>query len=250
LIRITPAERLIKLKMISVTALVKVFFEDANFNPDAVINKNFSKWAANPDSKYYAIIASAGETADEEAQKRKIKDEWKQKACSGKTLHKLIENHLLLACGGDAADTTPLTASPMLEFTRVKEWIVEATQRLGVKFHKSEWKISSPMLNIVGVVDASFTFSSDSNQLLIIDWKRTTNSNKLDTGPHPFGKKGKFKPFDVLPDTKFGHYSMQLNVYARIIESAYAPLKVKQMLIVQITDDGNVFEHNVEKLYN
>lgn len=129
------------------------------------------------------------------------------------------------------------------EYAHFMSWLEKNAAKY--KIFKTEWRVISKRLNLIGVIDAAFTVvGGDENELFLVDWKRCQNI-EFD---HPFGKMGRAPPFNVLPDCNFGHYSMQLNVYARIIEDAYAPLKVSKMSIVQFWAD-RFKEYEVKRLF-
>ena len=55
----------------------------------------------------------------------------------------------------------------------------------------------------------------DGNHLVIYDWKRVKNiqdENRFERG---------FKPINHLPNSNYWHYSLQLNIYKRILEKNY-----------------------------
>ena len=131
------------------------------------------------------------------------------------------------------------------EYFAFSQWMKRHSDT--VRLYKAEWKIRSEKLNLVGVVDAVFEYIDSPGELLIVDWKRNA---KIDM-ENPVEKMGLRAPFDVLPDCNFGHYSMQLNVYARMIESLPdVNLKVRKMLIVQIAGSSGIAnEFNVKRLF-
>ena len=143
----------------------------------------------------------------------------------------------------DKKIVVPLTYNYIKEeYESFKQW--RAQYFTNVKLYKTEWKIKSEHLNLVGVIDAVFSYNDSPNELLIVDWKRNGNIEL----ENPMGKMGLKPPFDVLPDCNFGHYSLQLNVYGRMVELSYAPLKVRKMLIVQIIND-KIEEYEVKRLF-
>ncbi len=129
------------------------------------------------------------------------------------------------------------------EFGAFKRWCDEYVTGK-YKFYKTEWKIRCAKLNLVGVVDAAFVSIENPDEVFIVDWKRCASIDL----ENPFGRMGKKAPFDVLPDCNFGHYSMQLNVYGRMIESEYSHLKVTRLAVVQIWKD-KVGHFEVNRLF-
>jgi ATP-dependent exoDNAse (exonuclease V) beta subunit len=84
-----------------------------------------------------------------------------------------------------------------------------------LKPYRTEWMIWHEDIKIAGSVD--MVFEQEDGTLLIYDWKRSKEIVKS-TG---FAKFAKTECIGHLPDTNFWHYSLQLNVYKRILEEKY-----------------------------
>jgi ATP-dependent exoDNAse (exonuclease V) beta subunit len=84
-----------------------------------------------------------------------------------------------------------------------------------LKPYRTEWMIWHEDIKVAGSVD--MVFEQADGTLLIYDWKRSKEITKT-TG---FNKFAITESINHLPDTNFWHYSLQLNVYKRILEEKY-----------------------------
>ena len=86
--------------------------------------------------------------------------------------------------------------------------------------------------NIAGTVDAIFK-KPNKDQYLIVDWKRTKKIDYEGFG----GKKAKTHCIRHVDDSNFWHYSLQLNVYRKILASLYGINTTKLCLVVLHPDN-------------
>ena len=70
-------------------------------------------------------------------------------------------------------------------------------------------------------------YENDDGTLLIYDWKRCKDIPKANS----FSKSSTNSIISHLPDTKFWHYSLQLNTYKAILEKNYGK-KITDMYLV------------------
>lgn len=84
-----------------------------------------------------------------------------------------------------------------------------------LKPYRTEWMVWNEDIKIAGSID--MVFEQEDGSLLIYDWKRSKEIVKT-TG---FNKFAQTDCISHLPDTNFWHYSLQLNVYKRILEEKY-----------------------------
>jgi hypothetical protein len=88
-----------------------------------------------------------------------------------------------------------------------REWVM----------HHAEWIIFDESLRLAGSIDAPFAAATNKRgEIILIDWKRTKD---IDSGAFK-GKKG-IGPCRDIPDSKQGHYGVQLNTYKYILEHNY-----------------------------
>lgn len=84
-----------------------------------------------------------------------------------------------------------------------------------LKPYRTEWMIWHEDIKVAGSVD--MVFEQADGTLLIYDWKRSKEIIKTTR----FNKFAITESINHLPDTNFWHYSLQLNVYKRILEEKY-----------------------------
>jgi len=94
---------------------------------------------------------------------------------------------------------------------------------------RTEWSVFSTEHDIAGQIDALFR-CADSGRFVLVDWKRVDPMPK-ETDPR-WPRRGR-PPLEDLPDTKFWHYALQVNIYAHLLERFYK-VPVAEMRLVQI----------------
>lgn len=177
----------------SVTQWVKKKF--SKFDADSVIDQMMTspKW---PQNKYFLMT------------KQEIKDEWKangsKAANDGTYMHKMCEDYY---------NQKPIDSySHTLEYNHFLDFLRDHPHLVPFR---SEWMVYDEHKRIAGCID--MVFMNPDQTLSIYDWKRcksmdTTNSwNKYSIDPS----------YSSIPDTNYGHYSLQLNMYKNILEKNY-----------------------------
>lgn len=125
----------------------------------------------------------------------------------------------------------PPAAMDSPEILAWKKW----KDTLGVDFAplRTEWSVFSIKHQIAGQIDALFKRSS-TGDIVLVDWKRVAG---LERSPR-FSEGGTLGPCGLaplgdIPDTKYWHYAIQVNVYAYILSEFYK-IQVSEMYLVQI----------------
>lgn len=189
-------------KLVSVTQFVHQFFK--KFDENVVIDKMMlsKNWSH---SKYHNMSKS------------EIISLWDkiriEASDAGTKLHLDIENFYI--SGADECKNKNVEYNYFLNFHN----------QYKLNCLKAEWRIFDESVKIAGSIDMVFIDPNDPNSVMIYDWKRTKEikfSNKYQNA---------LEPIEHLPDSNFWHYSLQLNIYKKIIESNYK-LKVNHMAIV------------------
>lgn len=187
----------------SVTTLVHKYFP--KFDADAVIRRMmFSKnWSNSP---YY------GKTAEE------IKDQWKQNGLEATTkgtyLHKSIEAFY---------NNAPVSDNETPEYKMFQQFYEDHKESL--EPYRTEWEVYDEDYKIAGSIDMVFK-NLDDGTYSIYDWKRTKEIKMK----NPYGGRGSF-PLDSFHDCNYVHYSLQLNIYKKILESKYG-IRIRDMYLV------------------
>jgi hypothetical protein len=114
------------------------------------------------------------------------------------------------------------------EFESWKRW---KSQNSNLIPYRTEWSIYSEEHDIAGQIDAIF-IDKNTNEFILVDWKRVLNMEYESSSPFQKEKFGKY-PFEKIPDTNFGHYTLQVNLYEMILKKFYN-INIHKKLLVQI----------------
>lgn len=133
------------------------------------------------------------------------------------------------------------------EALQVREfWEVHAVDNQLVPY-RSEWVIWDETYRIAGTIDA-LMYNKKTGGYWIYDWKRVSKNLEVDIDATRYGYKPEpdewlgevsrwtgrmLSPVEELYDTKYWHYSLQLNLYRSILERCYG-LRIDGMMLVQI----------------
>ena len=201
----------------SVTRLVHDCFP--SFNPDKVIDKmmNSRNWKK---SKYY------GKTKEE------IKNEWKQNgqlaAKTGTRMHLMIEHFYNdMEINIDEEDIIDVEIDYFENFHK-KE--IENNKFYKLEPYRTEWMVYDKELKMAGSID--MTFENEDGSIDIYDWKRSKEIKKTNSW-----ESATTDCIDFMPNANFWHYSLQLNVYKKILELKYGK-KVTALYLVCLHPDS------------
>lgn len=98
---------------------------------------------------------------------------------------------------------------------------------------RTEMLVFHPILRVTGSVDMIYRDKTD-GKLILADWKFCKQITKSKSNGTGVGK------LSHLPNSNYYHYSLQLNLYKRILEECYG-FTVKKMILVCL--------HNLQKQY-
>eukprot|EP00965_Chrysotila_dentata_P191927 6174857-Pleurochrysis_carterae.AAC.4 len=115
---------------------------------------------------------------------------------------------------------------------------------------RTEWSIFHEEADLAGQIDALY-IQQDTCEFWMVDWKRVDPEKGLlsPTMASFANRRGK-GPCRRLPDTSYGHYACQQNLYARILELKY-DMHISQLYLAQLHHDlgpGVYNLCNVEKM--
>lgn len=194
----------------SCTTVIGDFFE--HFDKEIAVNKILnSKNYNEPTYKYYQMS------------REDILKQWDDANKLGSFMHKCIENYF---------DNIENPILPIPEFNYFLSFFDDHKDNW--KIYRTEWLIFDEDLQITGAIDAVFT--DENGDLILVDWKRSNKIRK--TG---FDNLKAKEPIDHLDDCNFTKYSLQLNLYRRILERRYAK-KVIGMFLVVCHPDNETYE--------
>ena len=98
---------------------------------------------------------------------------------------------------------------------------------------RTEWQIFDSVLRIAGTIDF---LGRNGNEFDLYDWKR---SNKIDKCA-PVWSQG-INGLESVPDTRYYHYCLQLNMYKYILEKNYS-ITINKMYLVVLHPTYNTYQ--------
>lgn len=208
--------------IISSTTVIKKYFPD--FDADSIVKNIVGsyKWKNDEEYKYYQMSAES------------IKKQWKDSGDKASKLGTLMHEKIEYFYNDNEVD--------LLEDEKEFEYFLNFYEdHQDMEIYRTEWVVYIDELKIAGSIDA--TFINEDGTLSLYDWKRSKEI-KFDS----FGDKTALKPFEHLPDCNFSKYSLQLNLYRRIIEDYYN-FQVKDMhLVIFYPQNNNYIKLPVTKM--
>lgn len=197
----------------SVTTVVHKFYEA--FDADKTIRKmmNSKNWKEN---KYYGMTPE------------QIKEQWenagKEASEAGSRLHLDIEmffDHL--ASTGEIPEYHP--EQTPIEFRYFLDFYNDVVRDRLVPY-RTEWYVFDEDIGVCGSIDMVFCSPDNPDELHIYDWKRSKEIKKK----NPWQNMS--PPLHYLPDCNYSHYSLQLNLYRRILQEKYGKHVVALRLVI------------------
>lgn len=133
------------------------------------------------------------------------------------------------------------------ESLQVREFWEEHAGPKNIVPFRSEWVIWDETYKIAGTIDA-LMYNTETGGYWIYDWKRVSKGLEVDIDATRYGyrpepdewlgevsrwTKKMLAPAEELYDTKYWHYSLQLNLYRSILERCYG-MRIEGMVLVQM----------------
>lgn len=193
---------------ISVTTLIHDYFE--KFDADKVIEKMMKSpnWTR---SQYYGISPP------------EIKSQWEEHGDECSRLGTITHNDIEKFYNGVTVQNNTLEFEYFLKF-------YERNPEL--RPYRTEWTVFDERLKLAGSID--MLFIDDNGDYHIYDWKRSKSIKK-----HNKYQKGLY-PLSHLDDCNFNHYSLQLNIYRKLLKLNYG-IDVKSMCLIQLHPDWKTY---------
>ena len=179
------------------------------------------KWS---ESKYYGMTA--------EQIKKQWTDSGTEASEAGTRMHLDIEHYNNAEPVGNLAGDEWL-ANPGSEWDYFLEYERKHRIKKGFVPFRTEWLVFKEDIKLAGSID--MLYMKPDGTLAIYDWKRAKDMKM--TNSFQSGRA----PLDHLPDTNYWHYSLQLNIYRRIIEEFYG-YKVSEMALVVLHPNNTNFK--------
>lgn len=243
-----------QLVKISATTIKKnAFNPNDHFDGPAVVEKYFAGWKAKgPRSEYFHIIQEHAD--DEAAAKQAILDSWDMASVLGTELHRLTELLVNIFYDDNAWRRRPVipiefhnehTATVAKEYEQILDWAASpwVAEHNLVPF-RSElsviWRNNRDLCVAAGQIDGLFVNEDDPTDFYILDWKRVKPKKMLTVYERAF-KNRRAERFPHIPDTDYHSYSMQLSLYAVMMEQSHG-YKIKKngekrMYLVRVHKD-------------
>lgn len=198
----------------STTTFIHTLFP--KFNTDDIINKiiNSKNWNNDPEYKYYKMS------------KEDILNMWNKNrdtaASSGTNMHADIEKYY----------NKVKVNNDSIEFQYFLQYVKDNCH---LKPYRTEWTVYYEEYKISGSID--MTYENEDGTLDIYDWKRC----KEILYDNNFSKNSILECLKHIPDTNFWHYSIQLNIYKKILEDKYNK-KIKSLCLVCLHPNNDKYE--------
>ena len=207
---------------ISTTKFVHSFF--SHFDADAVIRNMMKGRNWNPSNKYWGMSPA------------EIKALWdangKAASGAGTRMHLDIEHYYNADPIGNVA-IDDYTVEEGVEWNYFMSFETKFRIPKGYLPFRTEWLVYYEEIRLPGSID--MVYSKPDGTYAIYDWKRAK-----DIKVENMYQKG-FEPVDHLPDTNYWHYTLQLNVYATILEKKY-DLKISELALVILHPNNKSFQ--------
>jgi hypothetical protein len=197
---------------ISVTTFVHKYLFP-KFDSDKIIDNMMKskRWKYN---KYFGMT------------KQEIINLWdkngRDSALMGTNMHKSIEDFY----NGILIDNDSIEFKYFLDFNENKRNLIP---------YRTEWVVYDSDTKFCGSIDMLYKINEDDDtNLIIYDWKRCKKiikDNKFEKG---------FPPVSHLPNCNYWHYSLQLNIYKRILEKNYGK-KIKELYLLDLHPDNETY---------
>jgi hypothetical protein len=158
---------------------------------------------------------------------RDVKKEWKHATDMGTHVHMLIEKYIKRVIGMEDIDNVKA-------FNGV-QFFDRLTRGLNKPHVDTEKIIYSEKLGIAGMIDVMITHQNADNPseryVTLLDWK---TNKKLDIKKDIF-KRGGEKTLDNVRDDKYSRYTLQLSLYAYMLE--LIGYKINNLIVVHLQED-------------
>ena len=193
-----------------------------SFDAPEIIERYFTSWSENKQSPYHNFIKYCRYRMhlDDATIKNELANVWRvfgeERADYGTSVHLSAELFLNNAERKDESQ----------EYSQFMYWYKEMRPKTWEQY-RTEWSVFCDDCGVAGQIDSLWR-DVQTGEFIMVDWKCVETLPRFDK----FGKKG-LPPFEGLPNTNFGHYTVQQNAYAWILRRHYG-IDVKRMLLLQV----------------
>ena len=135
----------------------------------------------------------------------------------------------------DGSDAALLELSDRPESGQFRAWLAAWPEARGWTPYRTEWSIFCEDVRIAGQIDS--IWQRPDGALIIVDWKRC--KERLGPDQKHWGRFG-LGPCRHIPDTSFGHYTIQQNMYAYMLKADYG-IEVEAIYLGQMHRNHQAF---------
>lgn len=111
-----------------------------------------------------------------------------------------------------------------------------ASKKIKLTAVEMEKSVTEPKRNVCGRIDAVFRSPDNDSHVYLVDWKLCKNI---------YRRFGRGRDIFSLYNTRFNRFSLQLNIYKYILETAYKTNVDKMIVIHKDSIDGTIREIDV-----
>jgi hypothetical protein len=139
---------------------------------------------------------------------------------NGTKMHKMIENYY--------------NSEENKENSKEFQYFLSFNKTIENKFipYRTEWSVFDGSLDLAGQID--MIYKKQDGTYALYDWKRSKEIKKENSFEKGLGK------LSSLDHCNYIHYSIQLNIYKRILETRY-DMKVSEMCLVILHPDNDSY---------
>lgn len=183
---------------------------------------------------------NAGEYAG--MSKQQIIDEWARRGTESCRLGSIFHNDLCET----HYNNEPIDISKTAEVSKEYELFLEFAKEheaMGWRPYRSEMMVYCEQLKITGSID--MLFENADGDLILVDWKRLAKPLQFTT---PFKKFSIHPKLRHLHDVNGMHYSLQLNLYAWLLNKQYNKTVKEMYLVVFHSSQDKYLKYKVANL--
>ena len=172
-----------------------------------------------------------------------LKDEWKKRSSIGTFIHEILERYLLKKhlfdeSKGDRYNDRIKQLTGAFDRLKLRE-------KYQVESFQTEMILFNDELKLAGQSDLVL-MDHVNRQFSILDYK----TNQKGISEYSFNDKRMFSPVEHLPDSNYWHYSLQLNLYAYLVEKEFGYQRKDLGLIWIDTNQPNWVEMEIIEVGN
>jgi hypothetical protein len=202
---------------------------------DASISRAGKDWNVKEKNKKYWH-----QTENRPMTREEIKQTWSENALTSSTAGTKL--HYDIECYYNKVPTT----NTSIEYEYFKKYLVDFEKEHPYLIpYRTEWMVYYEDVKLSGSIDMIYQDTRDTTgtTLVIYDWKRCKEIVYDDDYGNPGGS---IPPVEDLPNVNFWHYTMQLNIYKKILEDKYGKKITKLALVALHPDHRNYEIHDVD----